>query len=157
MKKIEKIIESLKAHIDSKTLLEITCGDSEFSINAAKYADKVIATDISLYRIDRISKETIPSNLEFYEMDATRLEFEDNNFDLAVCCNGMGHLGDDALNAVNEMLRVIEPNGKAIILGTWKLEIPIIEKINQHFMSSEKFHVEDIGNKEWNGIVISKW
>ncbi len=48
-------------------------------------------------------------------MDASRLAFDDESFDLIVCCHVLEHIQDDKA-AVREFARVLRPRGHAIIL-----------------------------------------
>lgn len=65
MKMIHKIIADFSSYLEGKSILEIACGDSDFSLNAARYATHVCATDISLERINKRELSHIPRNIKF--------------------------------------------------------------------------------------------
>lgn len=50
--------------------------------------------------------------------DITKLSFKDNQFDLIICIHVLEHIDDDK-KAMQELLRVLKPNGKAL------LDVPI--------------------------------
>ncbi|HHW47905.1 MAG TPA: hypothetical protein GXX14_04705 [Clostridiaceae bacterium] len=50
MKIIEKIVQDLSTYLSGKRIIEIACGDSNFSLTASKFAKEILATDISLER-----------------------------------------------------------------------------------------------------------
>lgn len=56
-------------------------------------------------------------------MDASRLTFPDNSFDLIVCCHVLEHIQDDGA-ALCEFARVLRPAGQAIILVPMDSSLP---------------------------------
>lgn len=118
MRIIETIIQDLKAYLYGKKVLEIACGDSDFSLTTSKYAKKILATDISLERVKRRELKMIPPNIEFKEMNATNLEINDNSFDVSVCYNALGHLKSILRPVLTEMLRVTTKDGYLIFIAT---------------------------------------
>ncbi len=58
------------------------------------------------------------------ELDITKLNFEDNFFDVIICNHVLEHIPDD-IKALNELYRVLKPNGYAI------LQVPISLKLEK--------------------------
>ncbi|OPJ63592.1 class I SAM-dependent methyltransferase [Clostridium oryzae] len=130
MKIAETIItKNLFSYLDGKKVLEVACGDSNFSLAACKYAKKVVATDISLDRLRKRNLQAFPSNIEFKEMDVTNLALEDNSFDATVCYNALGHLQNVLKPALDEMIRVTKPNGYLLLIATWSMDIRVLSKL----------------------------
>lgn len=157
MKIADKIVNNIISHVKDKNILEVACGEASFSLSVSKYANTVIASDIEGVRIDRIPKEIIPSNLSFMIMDASKLKFNNDHFDTAVSYNALSHLGVIAIDVVNEMLRVVKNNGKVILIGTWKIENPMLNKIKLELIKNQNCFIEEIGNDEaYRALIISK-
>lgn len=57
----------------------------------------------------------INSNLADHVVDILSIPFDNDTFNLIVCSHVLGHVADEA-KAINEMLRVLKPNGEAIIM-----------------------------------------
>ncbi|MFZ5354875.1 MAG: class I SAM-dependent methyltransferase [Bacillota bacterium] len=122
MKAIDNITKTLCAYLEGKNILEIACGDSDFSISASKYAEKVLATDISLDRFKCRGLNNISDNIEFLEMSADALDLEDGTFDAAVCYNALGHLIEIIPSVFKEMVRVVKTGGLIVFASTWKMD-----------------------------------
>lgn len=157
MKIIEKIMRDFMSSIENRRVLEVACGDASFSIEACAYAKDVISTDIESFRIDRIPVENIPQNIEFKIMDASNLEFDNGEFDTAVCYNALSHLGELAYSTTEEMLRVVNENGKAIFIGTWKMENPRLDNLKQWIKDTNKYQVEEkYKSNTYRALIVSK-
>ncbi|MFH1423779.1 MAG: class I SAM-dependent methyltransferase [Candidatus Nealsonbacteria bacterium] len=101
------------------TILEVGAGDGYLTklimekLNCRKY----VATEISDEGVRRLKEKGI----EAFKMDAEKLEFEDNSFDVVCCFDTMHHAYDPSKMA-SEMIRVarkevflIEANGSCLI------------------------------------------
>jgi ubiquinone/menaquinone biosynthesis C-methylase UbiE len=97
---------------------------------------KIIATDISdkMVRIGtkKITSENI-KNIIFKRMDAEKLTFKDQTFDLVTCALGLMYFPDPDIS-LSEMFRVLKPNGRAVVAvwGSrkkcgWSSIFPIID------------------------------
>lgn len=56
-------------------------------------------------------------------LDILEIPFPDNHFDLIICNHVLEHIEDDT-KAINELLRVLKPNGNAILQVPWS---PLLE------------------------------
>ncbi len=54
-----------------------------------------------------------------YQFDITNLEIANNSFDLIICYHILEHITDD-IRAMNELFRVLKPEGKALIQTPFK-------------------------------------
>ncbi|MFQ6064874.1 MAG: class I SAM-dependent methyltransferase [Candidatus Bathyarchaeia archaeon] len=97
---------------EGKNLLEIGCGYGTASrYIAKKYQLYVTAIDLDLelIRPARKNNADIP-NLGLLEADATRLPFQDNDFDIVLSIQVMHHI-PNWLSALREIKRVLKPKG----------------------------------------------
>jgi len=101
-------------------VLETSCGTGQVTLRAARQVangGKVIATDLSEKMIDEAKKRARKksfSNIRFRRMDAEQLDFEDNQFDTAICSLGLMYFPFPT-EALKEMHRVIKPGGRAVV------------------------------------------
>jgi SAM-dependent methyltransferase len=119
-----RLLDSYKLD-KSKKVLDIACGKGTTSILIAKRFDcKVVGVDISPDLIkeakDLAIKNKVDNLIDFQVADATRLPFNDNEFDVSIA-QAMLVLIDDKESVIKEALRVINPTGLAgWIELTWR-------------------------------------
>lgn len=98
----------------NSVVLDIGCGGGRLTIQISDFVKKIFAIDYSNSSIKFAKKENPRKNVEYSVMDANKLEFEDNSFDLvishAVFCKNMC-----GAKALKESYRVLKPKGKLII------------------------------------------
>ena len=125
---------------EGEKILDIACGTGLVSFRAAALAGKsgsVVATDISDKMVaiaTSLATENGIENISFRQMDAEKLDFADNNFDIVLCALGFMYV-PDVSKALEEMLRVLKPGGKAVaaVWGSrencgWSEIFPIVDK-----------------------------
>eukprot|EP00747_Dinoflagellata_sp_TGD_P207952 gnl/TRDRNA2_/TRDRNA2_81482_c0_seq1.p1 gnl/TRDRNA2_/TRDRNA2_81482_c0~~gnl/TRDRNA2_/TRDRNA2_81482_c0_seq1.p1 ORF type:complete len:495 (+),score=79.40 gnl/TRDRNA2_/TRDRNA2_81482_c0_seq1:63-1547(+) len=105
------------------TVLDVGCGIG----GTSRYLAKRLLPDASVTgitlsekqvrRATELAKEQEVPNVKFQVMDALNMGFPDNSFDLVWACESGEHM-PDKVKYVNEMLRVLKPNGK-LIIATW--------------------------------------
>jgi len=99
-----------------KKVLDYCCGNGEFAILLARNGAEAIGIDISDVSIENAKKraiqEGISRNVTFLVMDAENLKFDDNYFDVILCCGVLHHL--NLKNAYPELARVLKPDGEVI-------------------------------------------
>ncbi|MFC1553705.1 class I SAM-dependent methyltransferase [candidate division KSB1 bacterium] len=115
---------SRKAYIDflsgiseNKNILEYGCGMGSYAYNFVKNFDHLTGIDISTKAVEMANSDLNPEEKEkvsFVVMDAEKLEFDDNTFDI-VCGTGVLHYLDIE-TAFKEILRVLKPDGRAVFL-----------------------------------------
>jgi ubiquinone/menaquinone biosynthesis C-methylase UbiE len=157
MRIIETIVQDLKAYLSGKKVLEIACGDSDFSLITSKYAKEILATDISLERVKRRGLEIIPNNVQFKEMNATNLDIAENSFDVSSCYNALGHLKSILRPVLIEMFRVTNQDGYLIFIATWKMDIATLGELKNIISEYNNLTLfAEIENKKYNALIVKK-
>ncbi|SRR5258708_1927416 len=95
----------------NKNILEIGCGDGEFTKRLIKLSSKIIATDITPEVIRRAKKKYPKSKtISFKVDDAENFSFKDNSFDIVCGISILHHV--NYKKALKECFRVLKPGGK---------------------------------------------
>lgn len=153
----DEIVSDWREYLDGKRVLEVACGNSDFSVAATKYAEEVLATDISLERAEKNCKCLLPDNLRFKEMNAAALGLEDNSFDVVVCFNALGHLKGVLEPVLSEMARVTAQNGCFMFIATWKMDIEHFGEVKKIINEDDKLELaENIENTKYSVFVVKK-
>jgi demethylmenaquinone methyltransferase/2-methoxy-6-polyprenyl-1,4-benzoquinol methylase len=103
-----------------KVILDIATGTGDFAVEALKLnPTKVIGIDISKgmldMGIDKMKKKKVDHIIDLQLGDSEHLNFEDNYFDGYTVGFGVRNF-ENLEKGLGEMLRVLKPNGKAVIL-----------------------------------------
>lgn len=157
MKIADEIVKSLSDIIKNKKILEIACGDSEFSLSASKYASEIFATDISLERFYRRNIKEIPDNIKVYEMNAAELKLKDEEFDLTFCYNAIGHLVEMKDLVLSEMLRVTKKGGLVVLIATWTMDKKILYELHENWVRKDNGKdLRYMQNSKYSILIIEK-
>lgn len=114
-KAMKKLAEGKK-----NLLLDVACGTGDFSIAAYKAGvEKVIGIDISENMVEigrrKIKEKRLEEKIILTTGDSEALEFENNNFDAVTVAFGVRNF-EHLEKGLGEMLRVLKPGAKVIIL-----------------------------------------
>lgn len=104
-------------------VLDTAAGTGQLSFAAAKKADEVICTDLSLPMLEEARKKAAKrgiSNIRFEARNIFDLQDEDETYDVAIAGNVL-HLLENPQGAVRELCRVTKKGG-LIILPTFMLD-----------------------------------
>lgn len=116
----EKLLRKIDLHSDEK-VLDISCGTGLVTFPMAKSVGKegqIIGIDLSEKMIEEaedLSPDLVIGNIEFMQMDAEELDFEDTSFDVTVNSLGMMYYPNPD-KAIKEMYRVTISGGRAAAL-----------------------------------------
>lgn len=141
------------------TVLDLPCGTGEFEhlLLAKNPTQKIVGVDISeaMLQIAQQKYENYP-NVSFHTAKASDLPFDSNCFDRIICANSF-HYFDDPIAALNEMKRVLNPNGKLIILDWCRdyLSCKILDFVLKIFDSA---YQQSYTQEEFHNLLMSaKW
>jgi ubiquinone/menaquinone biosynthesis C-methylase UbiE len=102
-----------------KSVMDLGCGTGRHSIYLAEQGFKVYATDISETGLEITKSKAAKlnlSNIEFKIHDMRDILFDNNTFDGILCVWTTGHgTLDDSRKNINEIYRVLKPNGLVVI------------------------------------------
>lgn len=96
--------------------LDVACGSGKLTAELAKLAGssgRVVGIDFSPQMLEVARREH--PGLEFLEGDALNLPFDDASFDASTIAFGLRNLADP-VRGLREMLRIIKPSGRAVVL-----------------------------------------
>ena len=168
-------------------VLDVGCGIGGTSrFLAAKLGSKSEVTGITLSpqqvkRATALAAERGLDNTKFQVMDALKMDFPDNSFDMVWACESGEHMPDKKAY-VEEMSRVLKPGG-LIVIATWcqrddkppnnafspsevkRLNYLYGEWTHPHFISIEEYGrlmegtgvLEKVHTEDWNDRTIASW
>jgi len=105
--KFKKAVNALPFSIGGLSVLDVCCGSGMFSEYYAQSGATVSGVDLSESAIAcaKLRKKRYNFEAEFQAVDATKLPFPDNAFDLVSVHDGLHHI-PEPLEAIKEMVRV---------------------------------------------------
>ena len=96
--------------------LDLACGSGKLTAELAKLAGvtgRVVGLDFSPQMLD-VARRDHPG-ITFVEGDALNIPFDDQTFDASTIAFGLRNLAN-AVRGLGEMLRVVKPGGRAVVL-----------------------------------------
>lgn len=136
----KKAIGELKK-VKPQLMLDVATGTGDFAFEAIQILNpaKVIGVDISQGMLDvadeKIKKRGLADRFEVRLGDSEKLLFEDNTFDAVTVAFGVRNY-ENLEQGLSDMLRVLKPGGKIVILEFSKPQkFPIKQLYNFYFNS----------------------
>lgn len=113
------MLKNILTGLSTGKILDVGTGRAqliECLINELDGFDEIIGIDTSEKSMDFLNNNFKKEKVRFLKMDGTNLDFPDNSFDMVCISNTLHHLTDDDLSkTLNEMKRVLKPNGYFLI------------------------------------------
>ncbi len=106
-------VSELYRKVEPRTVLEVGCGEGRLAhhlIRSGRRPERFLATDVSLAR----RAEGLDPGIEFAEASIYELPFDEDAFDLVVCCEVLEHL-DHPARGLREVSRVAR---RGVLLST---------------------------------------
>jgi demethylmenaquinone methyltransferase/2-methoxy-6-polyprenyl-1,4-benzoquinol methylase len=131
-------IEQLKI-VRPKLILDVASGTADLALaamklNPAKVYGIDISTDMLAIGREKIRKKMLQEKIELLESDSENMIFEDNKFDALTVGFGVRNF-ENLEKGLSEMLRVLKPGGKAVILEFSKPSSAVIGKLYTFYSS----------------------
>lgn len=120
-------------------ILDIATGTGDLAIEAMKLQPaKIFGVDISVDMLElgrkKIKKKNLEEKIELLEGDSEQLFFEDNKFDAVTVAFGVRNF-QDLKKGLQEIYRVLKPEGKVVILEFSHPTNPLMKKIYDFYSS----------------------
>lgn len=125
MPRVKQAVWHVKRAIEGKNILEVACGQAEFSICAAEFAASVSCIDLDEFRLLPRVKEC--RNIEFRQMDAAHMQYKPASFDAVILYNAIGHLEEVMRQVLEECFRVVKEGGPVYIISSFRMDKQVIE------------------------------
>ncbi len=123
--------ENISKYLKNKKVLEIGCGMGQKTKIIYNYTDNLTAIDLSGDSINTAKKIFKNDKITFLTMDASKLEFKDNEFDVVITTDSFHEIEPTIQNKVlEEMTRMadtiifIEPNEVSVTNELFKVFDP---------------------------------
>lgn len=132
LRRLLAVVEMPLDDLDGKSVLEIGPGAGGHSCLFLRYGADVVAADITPERVasTALKMRLLGRGGRAYQADAENLPFRDESFDI-VYSNGVLHCTENTEKAFDEVLRILRPGGKAVIMvyarhsaGFWLKAVP---------------------------------
>ena len=114
---MEESFEQILGNISGRKVLDIATGGGNFIkilMKSLKDYVEIVGVDTSQQAVSAAKNSFEQKNIDFVQMDAMHLDFNDNNFDTVCISNSLHHLLNLS-QVLAEMKRVLRPGGYYII------------------------------------------
>ncbi|MFM7671653.1 MAG: bifunctional demethylmenaquinone methyltransferase/2-methoxy-6-polyprenyl-1,4-benzoquinol methylase UbiE [Bacteroidota bacterium] len=122
-----------------KKILDVATGTADLALLAEKilHPDSVVGIDISPTMLqvgkEKIEKAKLSSRIVLEGGDAEAINYPDQSFDLVMVAYGIRNF-QDLTAGLREMLRVLRPGGKLLILEFSRPQNPVWRSLYQFYM-----------------------
>ena len=135
----KKAIKQLK-ELNPKTVLDVATGTGDVAILTYKIlkTEKIIGIDISDGMLEvgqkKIMKLGLQNNIQLLKGDSETISFGDNTFDAVTVAFGVRNF-ENLEKGLQEILRVLRPGGKLVILEFSRPALPVIKPIYNFYLN----------------------
>ncbi len=129
-KKLENVLDRKDA-----VVLDVACGTGDLSVELQTNATaKIIGTDFCRPMLEIAAKKNEKENvlIPYIEADALALPFADRSFEAVTIAFGLRNLANWE-DGLRELLRVLKPNGKLVVLEFSSPVVPGFRQIFQFY------------------------
>lgn len=119
------------------SVLDVATGTGSLAIELSPVAKEVVGIDLSAKMLAVAKGKKHTDNLTFQEMDASRMDFEDDCFDVVTISLGLHDMPPDIRTAVlQEARRVLKPEGKLYIMEYDLPDNKLLRSITPHLLNT---------------------
>jgi ubiquinone/menaquinone biosynthesis C-methylase UbiE len=151
-------LAQIAASLPGARVLDLGCGGGHASFAVAPVVEKVIAYDLSeemLAVVATAAAERGLDNLAVRQGSADRLDFPDASFDL-VCTRFSAHHWRQLPQALDEVLRVLKPGGRFIVIDTAAPADVLADTYVQAIeLLRDTSHVRNISLHSWRKLLVA--
>ena len=121
-------------------VLDVATGTADMAILAQKLLrpDKIIGIDISEQMLEigrkKVEKEGFSNFIQLQKVDSEAINFPENSFDAVTVAFGVRNF-EHLENGLKEMLRVLRPGGKLVVLEFSRPRIKVFRSLYNLYMS----------------------
>lgn len=101
----------------SDRVLDVACGPGNFTRDFAREAGLAVGLDASKAMLAVAARKSENANIAYVRGDACALPFRDASFD-AICCFAALYLIEEPMQALDEIVRVLAPEGRVALLSS---------------------------------------
>lgn len=139
-------------------VVDVATGTGFSAFALAPYAGEVMGIDITLPMLEaaqRLATERQVTNVYFQQGDALALPFSSSSVDLVACRYAAHHFAK-ITQVVQEMVRVLKPGGKLIIVDSIAPEEPELDGfLNEIEVLRDPSHIHNYRVSEWLTLLSS--
>src|SRR3989344_2016907 len=130
-------------------VLEIGCGDGEFTKRIADGKIKITATDITPTVINRARNTLKLPRVRFTVKNAERLDYKDNSIDVVCGISILHHLNTE--RALKEAYRVLKPGGRLFFTEPNLVNPLVFLGLNLYYLRKKmEFSPDETALLRWN-------
>lgn len=132
MNKVFDVLRNLKMG----TVLDVATGRGDFVATlqeVCKDFDVIIGIDQSNVSLNNENEQFKDNRIKFMQMDAINMKFDNNSFDSVTISNSLHHFANP-LSVLEEMKRVLKPNGNFIVNEM------VCDNLSKEQISHKKIH-----------------
>lgn len=130
-----------KEHINGGRVLDLACGEGYGSKILAEKAEHVVGIDLSSQAIQNAKDKLDYNNIEFKVADCCNTQLDPASYDYIVSFETIEHLSEPE-KFINEINRLLKPEGLLIISSPDKLEYRDKTNNNNQYHKRELYHSE---------------
>ncbi len=115
-------VEEVLSTICAGRILDVATGSGgfiTFLLDNIRDFTEITGIDLNQRPLDAARKAFVRDNIHFLQMDASRMEFPDNQFDTVCIANSLHHMRDLS-SVLSEMRRVCKPGGQFIMCEMYR-------------------------------------
>jgi demethylmenaquinone methyltransferase/2-methoxy-6-polyprenyl-1,4-benzoquinol methylase len=139
------------------SVLDFCCGTGNGALAVAEVSREVVGIDLSPHMLSNADKKMRKRgirNVTFREMDAARMEFDDESFDLATVSFGLHEMELDLmLRVLKESGRVLKRGGELLIVDYGREEGWLEPVLSIYLKISYPKHVLTFLDYDWKSIL----
>jgi len=106
-----------QAPLSGTTVLEIGCGGGRITRDLAKYATRIVATDLNSAVLEQAKKNNTAKNVEFLYAPEGIPDFPEHSFDIAIYTLSLHHIAKNKMaDNLRRSGRLLKEGGKIIVI-----------------------------------------